>query len=198
MNYYTIEQLMYELLIFTLLVRRPFHGYLIAKIINDTIGPLARLSNGRLYPLLSKLEEQGLIEATKEVTDMREGNRPIHRYQITEAGRNRLRELMLDVTSNPGDYSKYFNIKVTTFDFLSLKERLHLIDHYIYYCQTHIMHLNAESEDLIKHTDKPDYDLIPLDRIIEVMQHRTRNWQAELDWAKSLREKEIAQNTIEN
>jgi DNA-binding PadR family transcriptional regulator len=189
---------MYELLIFSLLIRRPFHGYLIAKIINDTIGPMAKLSNGRLYPLLSKLEEQGLIEASKDETASRGSNRPINRYQITEAGRTRLHELMMDISSNPGDYSRFFNIKVTTFDFLQPQERLHLIDHYIYYCQTHIMHLQAESEDLIKHSDKPDYELIPLDRIIEVMRHSTENWQAELAWATRLRDREIAQITTDN
>ena len=53
---------MYELIILSLLMRWNAHGYLIASIINDMIGPYAKVSNGRLYPLLAKLEEQGLIE----------------------------------------------------------------------------------------------------------------------------------------
>jgi hypothetical protein len=39
---------MYELVILAQLMAYPAHGYLIAKIINDN----ARLSSGRLYPLL--------------------------------------------------------------------------------------------------------------------------------------------------
>ena len=52
---------MYELMILSILIRQQAHGYLIASIINDIIGPYARLSNGRLYPLLAKLEEAGYV-----------------------------------------------------------------------------------------------------------------------------------------
>jgi DNA-binding PadR family transcriptional regulator len=41
---------MYELIILSLLMRSPAHGYLIAKIINDMFGPYTKISNGRLYP----------------------------------------------------------------------------------------------------------------------------------------------------
>ncbi len=57
---------MYELIILSQLMVQPAHGYMIAKIINDMIGPYARISNGRLYPLLSKLEKSGLIDPVKE------------------------------------------------------------------------------------------------------------------------------------
>ena len=49
---------MYELIILALLRYHHFHGYLIAKIINDIVGPYAKISNGRLYPLLAKLEKE--------------------------------------------------------------------------------------------------------------------------------------------
>ena len=52
---------MYELIILSLLMREPIHGYLIAKIINDMIGPIAKVSHGWLYPRLAKLEQEGLI-----------------------------------------------------------------------------------------------------------------------------------------
>lgn len=37
---------MYELIILSLLMREPSHGYLISKIINDIIGPIAKVSHG--------------------------------------------------------------------------------------------------------------------------------------------------------
>ncbi len=52
---------MYELIILSLLMNGPLHGYLIAKITNDIIGPWAKVSNGTLYPLLAKLEKSGYI-----------------------------------------------------------------------------------------------------------------------------------------
>ena len=53
---------MYELIILSILMRRTAHGYLISKIINDIFGPYTKVSNGRLYPLLAKLQHEGLIE----------------------------------------------------------------------------------------------------------------------------------------
>src|SRR5271166_3200819 len=99
---------MYELVILGFLMRQPYHGYLIAKIINDMIGPFARLSNGRLYPLLAKLEEEGLIVKVPATTATDEPaedapDRQQRSYEITPAGRERFHDLMLDTTSSPGD-----------------------------------------------------------------------------------------------
>jgi DNA-binding PadR family transcriptional regulator len=37
---------MYELMVLSLLMRSPLHGYLIVKITNDMIGPWAKISRG--------------------------------------------------------------------------------------------------------------------------------------------------------
>ena len=66
---------MYELMILSILMRGTAHGYLIASIINDIIGPYARLSNGRLYPLLSKLEDLGMIVAVDKTGKNVKGDR---------------------------------------------------------------------------------------------------------------------------
>ncbi|MGH2510148.1 MAG: PadR family transcriptional regulator, partial [Ktedonobacteraceae bacterium] len=103
---------MYELFILSLLVRFPAHGYLIAHILNDVIGPYAKISNGRLYPLLAKLEKSGLIEVRAEANQEQHGERNSREYQITEAGYKRFHTLMLDTTSNPGEYQRIFTHKV--------------------------------------------------------------------------------------
>src|SRR5690348_10770728 len=115
---------MYELIILSQLMLRPAHGYMIASIINDMIGPYARISNGRMYPLLAKLEKSGLIAPYTEVPAGTLGDRQLRTYQITEAGRSRFRELMLDTTSNPGEYQKIFQQKVAMLEFLKPSERL--------------------------------------------------------------------------
>src|SRR5437588_2856189 len=125
---------MYELIILSHLMRYPAHGYLIAKIINDMIGPYARISNGRLYPLLSKMQAAGLIAVDTEAAAEQQGDRQLRTYKITEAGRRRFHELMMDTTSNPGEYQKLFSHKASAFEFLKPVERLRLIDHYINYC----------------------------------------------------------------
>lgn len=183
---------MYELMILSLLIRRPMHGYLITKIINDIIGPFARLSNGRLYPLLAKLEQQGYIEACDEPEEAAEGGRQVNRYRLTEAGRYRHQELMMDTTSNPGDYQKMFIIKVSAFSSIEPAKRHYLLEHYLHYCQAHILHQTAEMEDLIQHSSKPDYGALDFEAVIDMLKHRIEQWQLELAWAKSLQQKECA------
>ena len=56
---------MYELIILSLLMRWPMHGYLIAKVTNDQIGPWAKLSSGTMYTILARLEAENLIEAVR-------------------------------------------------------------------------------------------------------------------------------------
>ena len=185
---------MYELIILSLLMLQPAHGYLIAKIINDMIGPYARISNGRLYPLLAKMEKSGLIAPYTEAPAGQQSDRQLRAYEITEAGRRRFHELMMDTNSNPGEYQKIFLQKVSMLWFLKSSERLRLIDHYINYCQAHVLHLTAEADDLVQRPPYKGKEWSPtrLKAVLDVMQHMIDQWQVELDWAKALREREIA------
>ena len=180
---------MYELMILSILIREKAHGYLIASIINDIIGPYARISNGRLYPLLAKLEELGMIVAVDESGKTAKGDRNLRRYEITDTGRERFRALMMDTSSNPGEYRQVFLLKASVLRFLKPAERLYLIEHYINYCQAHILHLNSERDDLVT---KAPIKAEQLTATLNVMQHLIDQWRLELDWARSLRENELA------
>lgn len=190
---------MYEFLILSQLMKNSAHGYLIAKIINDIIGPYARVSNGRLYPLLAKMEQAGLIAVRTEPVSAPPGDRKLRVYEITEAGRKRYRVLIMDTTLNPGEYQKLFSLKVCDFAFLSPVERLRLIDHYMHYCQAHMIHLTIQMEEVLQESSSwwPENDPVSnkehIERVIHVMQHYIDEWQLEYDWAKSLRDKEIIQ-----
>jgi len=201
---------MYEFIVLAQLMHGPAHGYLIAKIINDMIGPYARISYGRLYPLLAKLEQNGLIEAVHERKGEQEGqhhDRNLRIFKITDAGRVRFLLLMNDTSSNPGDYARLFMHKVSAFAFVHPGERLRLIDHYLAYCQAHVLHMQAEAIDLVRtvaemeelHRESPylaqgfpRIDNESLDYTVNVMQHSIEQWEREIEWTKSLREKEVA------
>jgi DNA-binding PadR family transcriptional regulator len=182
----------YEFIILQRLMHRPMHGYLIAKIIGDIIGPFAKLSHGRLYPLLAKLEADGLI-AAEDARPGRGADRRQRTYRITEAGRRRFRQLLLDITANPGDYAERFWLKVPSFDALAPAERLYLIDHYLTYCQTHLFHLRGEMDDLAEQNARSSY-LSPeeLDATLYTMRHYLRRWQLEQEQALDLRAREVA------
>ncbi len=189
---------MYELIILSLLMHEPSHGYLISKIINDIIGPIAKVSHGWLYPRLTKLEQEGLIVASEEVGEEKKGERQLRTYHITEEGRKRFHELMMDTSSNPGEYSKFFWQKVSFLEYLHPAERLHLVDHYINYCQTHILHLKDQAKNLVE--GKVQYhamDIPQLEATLHVLRRSTSHWQVDLEYANSLREKEMALALIE-
>ncbi len=196
---------MYEFILLAQLMNGPAHGYLIAKIINDIIGPFARISYGRLYPLLAKLEENGLITAEVDTASGKQRDRHLRIFSITDAGRMRFQILMYDTNLNPGEYQKLFAYKVTAFSHITLADRLRLIDHYINHCQTNIFHLQAEAEDMVVKAAQMDdlrqaspelahgfsrLDTYSLENIVNVLQHSTDIWKLQLEWARRLREKE--------
>ena len=184
---------MYELIILSLLMREPFHGYLISKIINDIIGPVAKVSHGWLYPRLAKLEREGLIVASLEGDAGKQGERQLRTYQITEDGRKHFYQLMMDTTSNPGEYSKFFWQKVSSLAYLHPAERLHLIDHHINYCQTHILHLKAQAKNLVEgQVQYHAMDITQLEATLHILRRSTNHWQIDLEYTNSLREKEMA------
>ncbi len=185
---------MYELIILSHLMLQPAHGYMIASIINDMIGPYARISNGRLYPLLSKMEKSGLIAPYTEAPSGQQSDRQLRTYEITEAGRKRFHELMMNTNSNPGEYQKIFLQKVSMLGFLKPSERLRLIDHYINYCQAHVLHITAEADDLVQRSPYWGLEWGPTrsKAVLDVMQHMIDQWQLELNWAKALHERELA------
>jgi DNA-binding PadR family transcriptional regulator len=175
----------------------PFHGYLIAKIVQNILGPYGKLSGGRLYPLLTKLEEAGLI-VVEPVSEQQEDQHrprshiPSRRYRITAAGRERFHTLMMDTSSYLGEYQKVFLQKVAYFSFLQPQERLHLIEHYLGYCRSLVSYGTARAEELAtsgSNSQSPfNMTSAQLADLLMGMQHKIQHWQQELLWAEGLRD----------
>ncbi|WP_376797549.1 PadR family transcriptional regulator [Thermogemmatispora sp.] len=180
---------MYELFILLMLMRGPAHGYLIAKVNGDIVGPYGSLSHGRLYPLLARLEQQGLIESENREHGQ-QGDRQMRIYHITEAGRRRFHQLMMDTTTKRGDYQHIFPYKVSGFEFLTPAERLYLIEHYIGYCEAHLNHLYREAEDILHQAfeRKRSWPTERVESILNIIHHWIERWQLDLRWAQQLRE----------
>ena len=71
----------------TLDVLGPLHGYGIARRIEQISGDLLAVNQGTLYPLLLKLEHEGAIASERGPS---ENNRRARFYRLTSAGRKRL------------------------------------------------------------------------------------------------------------
>jgi PadR family transcriptional regulator, regulatory protein PadR len=71
----------------TLEMLGPQHGYGIARRIEQTSGDLLSVNYGTLYPALLKLEQEGYIDSEWGVSD---NNRKAKFYRLTRAGRRQL------------------------------------------------------------------------------------------------------------
>lgn len=71
----------------TLDVLGPLHGYGVARRIEETSGNRLALNYGTLYPALVKLEQEGLVTAD---WGQSENNRRAKFYALTPAGRKQL------------------------------------------------------------------------------------------------------------
>jgi DNA-binding PadR family transcriptional regulator len=185
---------MYELYILSLLMRGPMHGYLIAKIIGDIIGPFARISHGSFYPLLARLEAEGLIAAAEDAPRQPPGGRRQRIYRITEEGRRRFRQLMLDTASGLGEYQKLFWAKMLSVDLLAAEERRQLLDHYLAYCQAHISYLDRELGTLAEQaapTVSDAANVAMAAQAAEIIRHHRSQWQLELDLVRQWRERVV-------
>ncbi len=185
----------YELLILGRLMYAPYHGYLIMHVIDEMIGPWQKVSAGTLYPLLARLERDGLIESLATPDDQTRSRRTARNYAITDAGRARFRELMLDMVSSVGEYQRLFHLKVPHLEFLTFDEQIELLEHYRDYCRAAIRHLertNREFEGWLGGT--MPYSPIEtrqgsregLENAIMTTRHMIQRWQAELDWVDQL------------
>lgn len=72
----------------TLDVLGPLHGFGLARRIEQISGDLLTLNQGTLYPVLLKLEQEGSISSEWGVSG---NNRKARFYRLTRAGRKQLR-----------------------------------------------------------------------------------------------------------
>ena len=71
----------------TLEMLGPLHGYGVARRIEQTSGDLLSVNYGTLYPALLKLEQEGFIASDWGIS---ENNRKAKYYRLTRAGRMQL------------------------------------------------------------------------------------------------------------
>jgi PadR family transcriptional regulator PadR len=76
-----------ELMILTILVREPLHGYGITQRLTQLSGDRFQVNPGSLFPTLYRLEQDGHLKADWGPT---ENNRRAKYYRLTAAGRRRL------------------------------------------------------------------------------------------------------------
>ena len=92
----------------TLDVLGPQHGYGIARRIVQISGDILALNQGTLYPLLLKLENEGSIASQWGAS---ENNRRARFYSLTATGRKQLQAEARDWKQTAAIIARFFEIK---------------------------------------------------------------------------------------
>lgn len=84
-----------DLLLLKIVALGPLHGWAIAQRLKQVSGDVLQVSEGSLYPALHKLEHEGWLTATWQVSDT---GRRAKCYTLSRAGRRALDREMADWT----------------------------------------------------------------------------------------------------
>ena len=92
----------------TLDVLGPLHGYGIARRIEQISGDMLTLNQGTLYPVLLKLEHEGAIASERGTS---ENNRRARFYQLTREGRKVLQAERREWDQTAAIMGRFFDVK---------------------------------------------------------------------------------------
>jgi PadR family transcriptional regulator, regulatory protein PadR len=92
----------------TLDVLGPLHGYGIARRIEQISGDLLAVNQGTLYPVLLRLEQEDAIASEWSVS---ENNRRARFYRLTRAGRRLLEAETRDWEQTAAIIARFFEVK---------------------------------------------------------------------------------------
>lgn len=92
----------------TLEVLGPLHGYGIARRIEQISGDLLTLNQGTLYPVLLKLEQEGAIASEWGAS---ENNRKARFYRLTRTGHRQLQAETQDWAQTAAIIDRFFAVK---------------------------------------------------------------------------------------
>jgi len=92
----------------TLDVLGPLHGYGIARRIEQISGDLLAVNQGTLYPVLLKLEQEGAIASEWGAS---QNNRRARFYRLTREGRKQLRAETKDWEQTAAIIGRFFDAK---------------------------------------------------------------------------------------
>jgi PadR family transcriptional regulator PadR len=92
----------------TLALLGPLHGYGIARRIEQISGDLLAVNQGTLYPLLLKLEHEGAIASDYGIS---ENNRRARFYRLTRAGHKQLQTETRGWEQTTAIIARFFDVK---------------------------------------------------------------------------------------
>jgi DNA-binding PadR family transcriptional regulator len=183
---------MYELFILGELMDYPMHGYLVHTTLKNVLGPAYQISWGALYPLLRRLERDGLIatgtdDGGTDATAGTEGaddagggrGRPRKLYHITPAGRERFAALMVEPDEYTAAYPDLVRVKMINFDRVTRVQQLAILSHYRTFVQLAHDHAGANQRRVRANLSIPKAER---ENIVRMQEYRRHMTAADLAW----------------
>ena len=168
---------MYELFVLGELSISAKHGYELQYMLKNTVGPIRQISNGTLYPLISKLVENGLIN---QLDDLQEGGRSKKIYEVTESGKRRFVELMKEPLEYSTDIDLQLHLKMTFFGYVSQEIRMATMEQYMEYLQFNLKYIRELESQVNAKQEIPD---AKKPEVLRIFGHRRIVTEAEIQWA---------------
>lgn len=174
---------LYELVVLGELLGGPHHGYLLREILGKIFGPFRQISWGALYPLIHRLEQQGLItpQASNLTSQGKSGQRNL--YRITPTGRERFLALIEEAVPYSAYDPDYFIAKLGYFDHITLERQIAIVQHHRGYLQVVVDYLQTTLQHVMANEDIPERERL---RIQWVVEFRLNRVQAEIAWVDTM------------
>jgi len=171
----------YELFVLGELIGGPHHGYLLHEILGKILGPFRKASWGALYPLIHRLENEGLIAPDTRTSRIDSYGKRSRRYlyRITQAGRERFQALMLEPIPYEGYETDLFIGKLGYFDFITAKQQQAILQHHHGYLQAQVDYIQEALRQVVANTEIP---FAERQRIQWVNEFRLSRFEAEIAW----------------
>lgn len=178
--------LVYELFVLGELMVQPMYGYHLHEIANRILGPLRPLSWGIIYPLIRRLEQEGLttsaIERRRQGFPRTERGQPRRIYAITPTGRERFLALMLTPSEYSRDTPEVFVIKLTKFQFLTSAQRQGVLQWYRSYLRDLRTYYQEARSEILRN---PEIAQEERPWIVQSVDYRLHALDADLSWLDS-------------
>jgi deazaflavin-dependent oxidoreductase (nitroreductase family) len=178
-----MSPMVYELFVLGELMVQPAYGYKLHEHASRILGPWRPLSWGILYPLIRRLEREGLTTSTVERRrggfPAEERGQPRRIYSITEAGRQRFLDFMLNDEEYSRDTPELFLIKLTKLQFLSPAQHIKVVQWYRrYISELHTYYQERRQEVL----SSPEITEKERPYFIQLLDYQHHTLQAQLSW----------------
>lgn len=175
---------MLDLAVLGLLDIEPMHGYQIRKVLIEMSGTVSGVSYGSLYPVLNRLETNGLIESPLEDPVVALTRRKAKKvYRLTEVGRQHFLDLLSDIT--PTSFSdEDFGVRLAFFDKTPAPARRQLLEGRRRLLEERRDHLQSLIRGRVTPPINPTKTLSPYSQGLNEL--TLESTQREISWVNSL------------